>query len=658
MTDNQTNPPASPAPNPRRYVPLVVAAFFASLLIGGGYFALRGALPQGMLGCCGTEEQELPPPPPQDDSDYSKWEKPLVAIVVSGQMHGYINPCGCSHPQDGGLERRYNFIDSLKAKGWDVVGIDLGEMAATKGIHEQNMLKYELSVKALRAMNYKAIGIGRDEILSPLGPLMAQIWDKNKPLPRPINMTLAQTAPGQLYHGLNVRPYEIIGDTNPKIGVINMMGPELCKELEAKEKFLANPDELPKALNAFATAGVEIGVILQHEYPKVNPNLGGIKAMQAIEEERKKQALACAKVCADARKKNAKIPAFQLTVLLIEDPEPPTFMTELDPKLPTQAIEIGHKGKYVGLVGVYRDKEGGYRLHYQKVKMSPEWATPDAKKATQPIIALMEKYHLELKSADMLAKAARPLHFNQIPALNQGGLAATYVGSNKCKSCHMEAFKIWARTDHAKATKTLEDEKHPSNRHYDPECMKCHTTGFQHPGGYNDLVVNLPAWPKAGKPDPDDRKDHNVKTRNVGCESCHGPASEHVKNPNNMQVRQLLNPYRPTAEERRLEDDLVKNPKDAASLQKWLKLSVNRRRAIESNNCVKCHDQENDVNWGNESKGKDIVARWLLNPERLIHHTPNNNGAGVAPPPAKEAALVPPPGLEPPLVIEVVPEKK
>jgi hypothetical protein len=332
-------------------------------------------------------------------------------------------------------------------------------------------------------------------------------------------------------------------------------------------------------------------------------------------------------------------------------------MTELDPKLPTHAVEIGHKGKYVGLVGVYGDKKQGYRLHYQKILMSEDWLTPEAKKAKQPIIALMEKYNLELKAADMLAKAPRPLHFNQIPALNQKGLAATYVGSERCAKCHPAAYQTWKGSVHAKATKTLEDEKHPSNRHYDPECMKCHTNGFQHPGGYNDLVEDLAAWPRRGeKPAVADVQKHNLKTRNVGCESCHGPASEHVKNTDNMAVRKLINPYRPTDEERKLEDALVKNPKDAKSLQVWMELSAARRRAIESNNCIKCHDNENDVNWGNA--GKDIVARWLLDPKRLIHHTPNNNGAGVAPPPAKEAALVPPPSLEPPLVIEVVPEKK
>ena len=262
-------------------------------------------------------------------------------------------------------------------------------------------------------------------------------------------------------------------------------------------------------------------------------------------------------------------------MLLIEDSEPPTFMTQLDPKLPTHAVEIGHKGKYVGLVGVYRDGKQGYRLHYQKILMSEDWETPAAKKAKQPIIALMERYNLELKSQDMLAKAPRSPHYNQIPDLDKKGLKATYVGSARCESCHEHAHDVWANSPHAKAMDTLEKEKFPSNRHYDPECVKCHTTGFQQPGGYNDLVLNIANWPAppAVKPTAAQLAKHNTNLRGVGCESCHGPASEHVKNTKDADIRKLINPYRPTPEERKLEDALVKNPKDAQALQQWLKMS-------------------------------------------------------------------------------------
>jgi hypothetical protein len=344
-------------------------------------------------------------------------------------------------------------------------------------------------------------------------------------------------------------------------------------------------------------------------------------------------------------------------MLLHKDSEPPSFMTQLSPKLPTQAIEIGHKGKYVGLVGVYGDKKQGYRVYYQKVLMSPEWATPEAKRAKQPIIALMDEYHLKLKGGDMLAKAPRSLHFNQLPAMNQKGLAATYVGSERCGDCHEHAYAVWEKSPHFKAMDTLEKQKFPSNRQFDPECVKCHTTGFQHPGGYNDFVPNLANWPAppAVKPAAAKVARHNAHLRGVGCETCHGPASEHVKNTKDMEIRKLINPYRPTPKERELEDALVKNPKDAKVLEAWLKLSKQRRLTIETNNCVKCHDQENDVHWGSE--GKDIVARWLLDPkQRLIHHKPDNNGA-AKPLPAKDA-IAPAANLEPPLVIEAVPEKK
>src|SRR5438046_2464329 len=60
---------------------------------------------------------------------FEKWptgRKPDLVLVLSGQMYGYLQKCGCSNPQRGGLERRYNFIESLRARGWEVIGLDVG----------------------------------------------------------------------------------------------------------------------------------------------------------------------------------------------------------------------------------------------------------------------------------------------------------------------------------------------------------------------------------------------------------------------------------------------------------------------------------------------------------------------------------------------------
>src|SRR5438105_3846482 len=33
-----------------------------------------------------------------------------LCLILSGQMYGYLQPCGCSRPQVGGLERRFELM--------------------------------------------------------------------------------------------------------------------------------------------------------------------------------------------------------------------------------------------------------------------------------------------------------------------------------------------------------------------------------------------------------------------------------------------------------------------------------------------------------------------------------------------------------------------
>src|SRR5262249_46962426 len=63
------------------------------------------------------------PPPaatePEIPAEYFRgWSKPDLALLLSGEQHGYLLPCGCSRPQVGGLERRYNLLALLRQRGW------------------------------------------------------------------------------------------------------------------------------------------------------------------------------------------------------------------------------------------------------------------------------------------------------------------------------------------------------------------------------------------------------------------------------------------------------------------------------------------------------------------------------------------------------------
>lgn len=80
---------------------------------------------------------------------------------------------------------------------------------------------------------------------------------------------------------------------------------------------------------------------------------------------------------------------------------------------------------------------------------------------------------------------------------------ATYIGHNACDVCHTDIHKSWSKKAHPGAFALLVARKQDKN----PECLKCHTTGYGK-GGFVDAEKT-----------PD--------LKGVTCEACHGPGSEH-----------------------------------------------------------------------------------------------------------------------------------
>lgn len=84
---------------------------------------------------------------------------------------------------------------------------------------------------------------------------------------------------------------------------------------------------------------------------------------------------------------------------------------------------------------------------------------------------------------------------------------ASYVGAATCAGCHTNAHAQWATTAHASAYPTLVAR----DKQFDLECVGCHVTGYQQPGGstlgFTDTLEG------------------------VQCEACHGPGSLHAAAP-------------------------------------------------------------------------------------------------------------------------------
>ena len=109
-------------------------------------------------------------PAPDDGTTklMADWPKPLAALLISGEQNGYLEPCGCTSGQLGGLKRRHELCERLKGQGWNLVPIDLGGLikdpGASLGGIEQSKIKFTVALRALKMMNYQAIALSASDL--------------------------------------------------------------------------------------------------------------------------------------------------------------------------------------------------------------------------------------------------------------------------------------------------------------------------------------------------------------------------------------------------------------------------------------------------------------------------------------------------------------
>ena len=83
-----------------------------------------------------------------------------------------------------------------------------------------------------------------------------------------------------------------------------------------------------------------------------------------------------------------------------------------------------------------------------------------------------------------------------------------YVGMEKCKECHPEHVETYSQWKYSKNFRILELRE----MEHDSRCLPCHTTGYGQPGGFISV-------------------EETPHMKNIQCETCHGPASLHLKAP-------------------------------------------------------------------------------------------------------------------------------
>jgi hypothetical protein len=446
---------------------------------------------------------------PRREELFVGWEKPTAALLVTGVLEGHIEPCGCTGlaNQKGGLMRRHTLIKQIAAD-WkcDVLPVDVGQSVKHNG--RQAEIKFQRMVDGFKAMNYRAMAFGPADLRLSTGELYTAVVGSGD-VPTPFvsaNVGLFD------FDEAAIPFYRTVDSAGMKIGFTTVLADSLHREVAASEiKLKSAAAALADVTKKLAAAKCDVQVLV------VNGT------MQETEE------LA------------AKFPQFGIVVTGGSD-EPLRRPKQL--KHGAMLVEVGHKGIYAGVVGLYESAEGT-KFRYQLVPLD------DRFEDSPEIVKVMASYQEELKSAWEMGLAAYG-----IKPIDDTG-RRQFVGSQKCGDCHTTAFEIWEKTPHSHATESIvhPPERSEIARHFDAECLSCHVTGWE-PQKFVPYASGFLGLGEKETP----------HLTGSGCENCHGPGSKHV------------------AAEEGDADDATKQKLRAEMI---LKLDVAERT------CVKCHDIDN-----------------------------------------------------------------
>ena len=449
--------------------------------------------------------------------DYKTWDAPVLTLVVTGQQHGYIEPCGCTglDRQKGGVARRFTLMKQLRDRGWTLMPLDAGNLVRRFG--RQAEVKLQQSVKALKLMGYDAVGFGTDDLRLGVGELLA--------------VAAAEDSPE---------------DTLYASGNVVVIDPSLMLQSKVVEK-----------------GGMKVGVTSILDDKAMEVKVGGDLGIEPVVESTRKVLAELNEANPDfkvlmffgkeeaARELAKAVPGFDLIVVGGGGGEP-TYQAELIKGTKTRMILTGNKAMYAGLVGLYDNGD----LKYARVPLTHEFE--DAPEMRQ----LMREYQEQLKDIGLEGLGLKPIRHSS---------GEKFVGTEACGKCHTTAYDIWQGTPHAEATDHIVSppaERGDVARHFDPECISCHVTGWN-PQEYYPYVSGYLSL------------DTTAHLTGNGCENCHGPGASHAA---------------AEAEGSTVSEDVK------LQLRESMKLPLSKAR----DKCMECHDLDNSPDFHEEGAFEDI----------------------------------------------------
>lgn len=374
-----------------------------------------------------------------------------LSIIYSGNLDGELEPCGCSAEGNfGGILRRATMLQQLREKTPNLLAISAGGLLSADGPGDRLKGKYIL--KGFVKLNYDAIGVQ---------------W---RDLAYGADFTASETLPWVLSN--------------------SGLGKDLAKDAE-KNGF--SPDRIitrgKQRIRFFSWLDAAKSPMKEmqgeHSPAKASPK----KFHAMLQHAQKNGELTIVATTLNSQQFAQQVGLQNIDILIEEAAYEIYGKARLENQ--TLVVQPGSRGMRLGRLDL-TVKAGRITDWQHSVLPMPESIVDAPQMQTW-----YDEYNARVK-ADYLQRVAEKKKL-------QSG-KSPFVGEEVCKTCHESQHKIWFDSQHAIAYEDLEDV----NKAFDPACIKCHTVGFEQPGGFIDMNVT----------------GHLL---GVQCENCHGAGRAHVE---------------------------------------------------------------------------------------------------------------------------------
>ncbi|MFQ5449257.1 MAG: multiheme c-type cytochrome [Nitrospinaceae bacterium] len=373
-----------------------------------------------------------------------------LLIVYSGNTLGELKPCGCAKEEDqGGVERRMSYLEKVKGREKNLLLVDAGDNF--KEPTRQGRVKARFLLRAMAKMGYDAVLPGEHDFV-----YGKELMDERKNFPWILSNMEFRSVPWPV---MQFKRF----DNKLKVALLAVADPGLFAGVKHSGSRVADPEKTVRSL---------LKIIEGPEKPDLVVLLTHMEREAAL----------------------ALLNLDGVDVIVNGHIGKDTDLIDMTPVRKGEKILVqpGPRGQKMGELRVRIDARGGKTFQQKTVRLDSQFPLdPDMAK-------LYDEYNGKIEE----------LFFASLSARKDKNSKKVYATEKKCQSCHAEAHRTWVNSRHGHAYATLRK----INKAFDPECLTCHVTGFNRPGGFVS-EIDTPGL------------------ENVQCEVCHGPALQHVQAP-------------------------------------------------------------------------------------------------------------------------------